>query len=680
MKSITLSGEPFVPNLTSEEAAHLLSKNPSSIRRACAAGKYPGATKGADGWAIPLLSLPQTAQAKYLIAHQKLAPTENLPAVLPGAFSHETYNAIWETYSRKPDSIQKEARRRVDILDEFNALLNGGLKQATALNIIRNHHADASKATLWRWQKKTNGHPRQYWEALLAPEYRGRVRNEISETVWEFFVRHWLTQNQPDASVIYRLTIPAAQENGWGKLPSLKTFERRIKTDIPENQRILGREGETALRQRLPHQKRDYTTLKLHELWESDGRKADVFCRWPDGITVARPFVVIWREVRTRVVLSVRIYSYATGELIIESLASAMRRSGTYPEGAVLDNGREYANKPLTGGQKTRFRFTIKENEPIGILTRIGATVHWTTPYHGAAKPIESFWGKLAKVTDMLFPKAYTGRNTVERPENCDQKNAIPIEEFAAKLIHAIETYHHEPHGGHGMFGKSPIKLYEELSKNYTPKPCTEEHLRACRPLVKRLKLRDQYNFEFKIDGYGTVTYIPDESMNLRRRWEYDVIPDIGDPKAPALIYDGAKYLGEARYQEHTPFLDTNAGKETMRNRTATMKGTKDAINAAKGQQAAMQLSPGQALELLALPGGDAVIKQLPVPQEASPPRYIELPNGDLLDTHDNTITPRIKPKTTEKPKQTTEEIDAELEQMAAAQRAKRDATKLKYY
>lgn len=663
--------------LTTDDAARLIGLKIRTICHNCAAGKYPGATKSADGWIIPLGSMPDHAQVQYSIEHPKSVPNENLPAARPCALSHDEYNGIWETYSRKPGSIQEEAQRRVLILDEFLALLNDRLKKTTALNIILNHHADVSKATLWRWQKKTKGHPRQYWEALLTPEYRGRAKNEIPEAAWEWFVENWNVESQPDVSVIYRQTCQAAKEGGWGTLPSLKTFERRSITDIPENQRILGREGETALRQKLPHQKRDYTTLKLHELWESDGRKADVLCLWPDG-TIARPMVVIWREVRTRVVLSVRIYPVSNAELIIEALASAVRNSGTTPDGAILDNGRDYASKPLTGGQKNRYRFLVKENEPMGILTRMGAKVHWTTPYHGAAKPIESFWGKLAKVTDILFPKAYTGRNTVERPEDRDPKNAIPIEEFGAKLIRAIEVYHDTPHGGHGMQDKSPMELYKELLRSYTPKPCTEEHLRACRPLVKRLKLREQYEFEFKIDGYGTVTYVPDESMDLRRRWEYDVIPDIGEPEAPALIYDGAKYLGEARYKKRTPFLDTNAGKETMHSRNATVARTKHGMNAAKGQQAAIIFAPGSPLELPALPGMESVIKQLPAPQDAAPPRYVELPNGDLLDTHTNEITPQLKPKTREEPKQTAEEIEAELERLAAAHHAKKEGLKLK--
>lgn len=317
---------------------------------------------------------------------------------------------------------------------------------------------------------------------MLVTDHQGRSKTEIPEPAWNFFIANWLSENKPDASVIYKETVKVAKAQNWGILPGYKTFLRRIK-DLPENLRILGREGPTALKQKLPHQWRDYTALGFHQLWESDGRKADVSCRWPDG-TIGRPFVVIWREVRTRVVLSARIYHFANGEIVMESFESALRRANTIPTGTIIDNGREFANKAFTGGQKNRYRFVVKEDEPIGALTRLGVKVHWTTPYHGAAKPIESFWGKLARNVDCLFPKAYTGRNTVERPENWDQKHAIPIEQFAARLIQGIHEFHNTPHGGQGMFGKTPLELYAELSTEYTPNKPTKLQLTAMRPIL----------------------------------------------------------------------------------------------------------------------------------------------------------------------------------------------------
>jgi hypothetical protein len=489
---------------------------------------------------------------------------------------------------------------------------------------------------------------------------------EIPEPVWEFFLKNWLSENQPDTSVIYALTLKEAKERGWGALPSYKTFLRRIK-DLPENLRILGREGVTALKQKLPHLWRDYTTLKFHQLWESDGRKADVFCRWPDG-TIGRPFVVVWREVRTRVVLSARIYSFANGEVVMESFESALRRANTIPTDTVIDNGREFANKPFTGGQKNRYRFVVKENEPMGALTRLGVKVHWTTPYHGASKPIESFWGKLAKTVDYLFPKAYTGRNTVERPENCNPKHAIPIEQFAARLIQGIHEFHNTSHGGQGMFGKTPLELYEELSKEYTPRQPTALQLTAMRPYVLRVKLRSQYFFEFQLKGFGKVRYEPPEKLDLRRGYEYDVLPDNADPTAPALIFNGERYLGEASYQGCSAFLDSEAGREITKKRANTLKQNRKQLKAIKGELSSLPILPGNQNTLPPLPQTENIIK-LPPETWPEPEDIIQIQeDGSILNTQTGEV---IKP--VERSVMPGNTINTEIEELERKRREKEE-------
>lgn len=336
---------------------------------------------------------------------------------------------------------------------------------------------------------------------------------------------------------------------------------------------------------------------------------------------------------RTRVVLSARIYPFANGEIVMESFESALRRTGTIPTDTVIDNGREYANKPFTGGQKNRYRFIVKENEPMGALTRLGVKVHWTTPYHGAAKPIESFWGKLAKTVDCLFPKAYTGRNTVERPENCDSKQAIPIEQFATRLIQGIHEFHNTPHGGQGMFGKTPLELYEELSKEYTPRQPTTLQLAAMRPYAFRVKLRSQYFFEFQLKGFGKVRYEPPEELDLRRSYEYDVLPDNAEPTAPALVFDGERYLGEAIYKGHTAFLDPDAGREILKTRANTLKKNHKLLRAIKGEHTALSTLPGEQTALPPLPQTENIIK-MPPETPPKPENIIQVQeDGSVLNT-----------------------------------------------
>lgn len=257
--------------LTVADVSNLTGLNPATIREACSErnGSYRGGgrytyRKEGKRYKILLSSLPEPIQAKYWLEHHK-PQQPGLPVVYEDhSLDHEVYEAIAEQYSRKPVGIKNEAQRRVFILDEYLKLLEGGFKKKKAQEIIESRHDDISRATVWRWQKRVEKHSRQYWEIILAPDYQGRARTEIHPRAWDFFYVNYGQQTQPDATVIYRETCKEAEKNGWGELPSLKTFLRRWDSDVPDNEKILLRQGKTALKESLPYIKRDFTTLGIH--------------------------------------------------------------------------------------------------------------------------------------------------------------------------------------------------------------------------------------------------------------------------------------------------------------------------------------------------------------------------------------------------------------------------------
>jgi len=574
-------------------ASNLTGKHEDSIREACSerGGSYRGGRyifrKIGKRYEILLTSLSESIQVEYWVKNSK--PVHSTLAALiqekeNHPFDSNVYEVIADSYSRKTASFKEEAQRRVCILDEYLKLLEGGFKQKRALEIIKSHYQDVSKATLWRWLKRVEKHPRQYWEVILSPDYQGRSRSEIDPRAWDLFFTEYGQLSEPDATVIYRETLKAAVKNGWGDLPSCRTFLRRWDTDVPENEKILLRKGRTALKESLPHLKRDYTTLGVHEAWESDGRVADVFCRWPDG-TTSRPWVVVIRDIRTRMPLAIKVYKSTNAELIIDAFRYAILLTGTIPIYFYVDNGTEYSNNPLTGGQKSPFRYTVIKGQPIGILTRLGVKARWATPYHGAAKAIESFWNVMAGNVDKLCGTAYTGPNPVKRPENSDKKHAISIEEYAKRLSACVVAWakgEFGKHRGQGMNGMSPLELYNHLMLDYTKIPATVEHIRAMRPLVFRRVLSKQLVFQMTIEGFGQVEYIPQDNLKVKRGYSYDILPDPSDPKEPALIYDGAVYMGEATYKEHTPFFHETAGGDIWEKRSSKAKEARTSINAVK--------------------------------------------------------------------------------------------------
>src|SRR3546814_346519 len=140
----------------------------------------------------------------------------------------------------------------------------------------------------------------------------------------------------------------------------------------------------------LPAQERTVAELHALELVNIDGHKVDVFVKWPDG-RIVRPIIIGIQDVYSRKFLSHRVSD--TESVIPTRLAMAdLFREFGIPKGCVLDNGRAFASKWITGGAKTRFRFKIKGEEPVGVRTGLGVRTHWTIPYRGQSKPIERAW------------------------------------------------------------------------------------------------------------------------------------------------------------------------------------------------------------------------------------------------------------------------------------------------
>lgn len=547
---------PVTTLLIVEDAARLAELSDRTIRHNCAAGKYPGATKGAGGWVIPVASLPQAAQVRYWEdqrpAHAS-GPLAELPAVaiVPAPIDADARHLA---YRQAP----KQSKARADILcaavTEFEELRAGGETKSNAAAHIKATY-NISYETLWRARRVVAGQPHELWAALLLPSYKGRTKeSELTGEAWDWIKSHYLSTSEPPARVVIKEARKQAKLSGW-VLPSDKTILRKINA-LPATITIQGREGKEAFDATFPAAERDFTAYGLHDTWVSDGRRVDVFCRWPDG-TVSRPFVVAWCDLRTRFVLGARGGVNPSQMLTLASLHSALERVKIKPSKALLDNGREYAAKAVTGGQKTRYRNKIKEDDPIGALTRMGIVVDWARPYRGQEKPIESFWKYIANHVDKLpqFQGAYCGKDTASKPEDLDRNKAIPIEIYAAKLAEILEEFNREhTHRGQGMGGKAPAQLYDELIQAEPYKVwamSTAEDLRLLCLEQKTLTLNNKdASIRFNFSCYGEKRYWSEALADLplsARAKKYTIFYNPEDPDIPVLVYDGERMICEAR-------------------------------------------------------------------------------------------------------------------------------------
>jgi transposase InsO family protein len=401
-------------------------------------GREPGKVrqvKGLGGTSFEYHAslLPMSAQ-KELMRRAALAPQNVEPATVTALHS-PTNAAIWAAFEALPAKRKEEAAKRLAVIQAVEALVLLGTNKTRAIQIVGDEHS-ASPATINAWFALVRGVAPCDRLAHLAPQTKGGGRKaEIDPELWDFYRSDWLRPNVTYAAAYWR-TERLAKARGIA-IPHAKTFQKRLEAETPRHVIIACREGRERVAQMLPAQRR--TVARLHALHtvNIDGHRWDVRVLWPDG-TIERPLMVGIQDVFSRKLLAWRVDKSETAVLTRLAFADLFKNYGI-PIGCVLDNGKAFASKWITGGTDTRYRFKIKPDDPLGLLPSLGIAVHWATPYHGQAKPIERYWRMMCNLiaTGPDFHGAYTGNSTSTKPHNYGER-AIPLADFERIIAREI--------------------------------------------------------------------------------------------------------------------------------------------------------------------------------------------------------------------------------------------------
>jgi hypothetical protein len=348
-------------------------------------------------------------------------------------------SSVWDAYNRANDRLKKEAKRRLDALVSMQELLDNGQEKIIAAMITAKEFR-VSERTLWNWAERTYGRPRVDWLAYLVPQYAGRkAEADCHPDAWDAIKTDYLRGERPNIADCVRRLKKLAAENGW-KIPSDKTLARRLQA-IPETTRVFKRVGPEALARLYPAQERDKTSLHALEAVNADGHKFDVFVQWPGEKSPVRPALIAFQDVFSGMILSWRLARGETSHAVLLAFGDLVENWGI-PEHAILDNGRAFASKDITGGVANRYRFKVKADEPAGVMTNLDVKVHWATPYHGQAKPIERAFRDMCEsiAKDPRFAGAWAGNTIANKPHNYGSK-AIPLDLFERVVAEGIAEH-----------------------------------------------------------------------------------------------------------------------------------------------------------------------------------------------------------------------------------------------
>lgn len=500
--------------------------------------------------------LPSRAKRKLLLAQRREGAQDARAAKKAGL----QRDALWDWFERLPAARQERARERLAALEAVADLVASGHQRDPAMMHVAAEKRVAHR-TLYNWAELVAGVPRADWLPHLQPRHAGRlVAAEYSEEAWEFFRSNYLTQSERSAAYVYRDLVKVAAEQGW-TVPSCKTLERRL-AKVDTAQKVFLRKGAEALKRLFPAQERDRSALHALEAVNADGHKCDVFVKWPDGV-ISRPILVGYQDIYSAKVLSWRVDRTENWDLVRLAFADLVETYGV-PDHVLLDNGRAFASKKITGGIANRFRFKVKAEEPEGIMKAVGCQVHWATPYHGQSKPIERAWRDLAHAIgrDVRFEGAWTGNKVDAKPENYGSK-AIPLDVFLQVTAERV-LEHNARLGRQSRICGGRLSFDAAFAASYETAIITKPHEAALRKLLLSSELVSvrQENGSVYLDGnrYWAEFLLAERGRKVTLRFDPDALHQ------PVHVYrpDGA-YLGKADCLEAVGFFSTEAARSHAR-------------------------------------------------------------------------------------------------------------------
>lgn len=444
-----------------------------------------------------------------------------------------------------------------------------GLTAAVHIAAERCGHGASS---IRRWRAQVAGAPRSEWASVLAPRWHGRSSTEdCSEDAWQFLLGAYLRPEQPSFRDAHRRTIDVAKAKGW-TLPTEKVCRARYEREVPFEAALLRRRGADALAAEYPAQIRDRSGMVALQAVNADGHRWDVQVEWPDG-SHGRPMMIAWQDLYSGKVLSWRIDRNENSAAIRLALGDMVENYGI-PHDAYLDNGRGFASRMLSGRVKHRYRFAIKEEEPAGAFSLLGIDIHWTTPYHGQAKPIERAFRDLCETIAKhpSFSGAYTGRSTAHKPANYGSR-VIPLADFLRVVELEIRAHNARP-ARRTRVCAGKLSFDDAFERSYADVPVrkvTDDQRRLLLMAAEGIRVR-----KGGVHLLGNQFWCPEIAPHQGKPLVVRFDPE--DVQAGVYCYDASgRYIGFAECSVAVGFGDVGAAREHNRKRRSWAKAVRSA-------------------------------------------------------------------------------------------------------
>nr|WP_321459053.1 transposase domain-containing protein [uncultured Cohaesibacter sp.] len=550
------------------------------------------------GWEYHIDLLPDMARARLAIETGN--PTET-----------RGRNELWQYYEGLSKARKEACEHRLEAVETVEQFIGLGMSKTAAVTYTANQFGFAERS-IRSWCNRVDAVDRSDRLPALADGYKPTSKHQDCHPMaWSVLKSDYLRPEKPSFSACYRRMKYAAEEHGWSPVPNEQSLRRRFKDEVPQSVVTMARKGKDAAKGLYPAQRRDRSGLHAMEAVNMDGHRFDVFVIMPGKTTPQRVHLIALQDLYSDKFVAWRLAVSENKDVVRLVIGDMVERHGI-PDKIVLDNGRAFASKWITGGKSNRYRFKVDPNEPEGLLIALGIDVVWATPYAGQSKPIERAFRDLCEdiAKHPFCSGAYTGNRPEAKPENYGSR-ALPFNDFANHVERMIAEHNARPgRTAKNANGRSFDEIFSESLKQPTTLirwPTQEQRalwLMASDRITARRGSGEIHIFGNRywareLNQYAgkkvTVRYDPD---NLTR---------------PMRVYDlNNRLICIADCIADTGFFDTEAAREHASKRNALIK------NERENRNLHAELSPDDLADVYGS-------KELAEPVEPQPPVFKRL-------------------------------------------------------
>lgn len=535
----------------------------------------------------------------------------------------------WARYEAAGDTARKGAAERLAAITEVELLEGAGITRSLAVSEVADKQGKDERS-LWNWLARVEGVAAAdrlpYLIDGRAVRKSSGARVDLDDEFCALVRSNWLRNGTYPLTAAYDDAVDIwANEKRNSPVPPIHQVRRWMKAHVSRPTEVFMRKGAEALARLYPAQTRTKAFMAPLECVQGDYHKFDVFVRWPGIDTPIRPQLMAWSDVYSGKLLAWRLSATANSHTVQLVTGDLIRKWGV-PQSVLIDNGREFAAKCMTGGAPTRFRFKITDDDIPGLLPLLGVQIHWATPYSGQSKPIERAFQDLCNrvAKHPAFDGAYTGNHVDAKPENYGSR-AIEAADFIEVMDHRLHQHNARPdRRSEVAMGRSFDAVFNEAYAKATIRRASEEQLRMFLLRAEGLRAKKD-NGELKL--YDTRYW---------SEWMYRIAGekvvarfDADDLVGGLEVYDlKGRYLGHAACLEVARFIDVETARAHSRKRSAWVRAQKEEARASREYSASEIAARLRGAGALAPdePLPEAQVHQLVTPHKAAPKRRVVLP------------------------------------------------------